>query len=290
MLIGAHVSTRGGLPNAVARAAAIGADVFQTHPTSAQMWRPLHLDSATRDRYHTLYRGHGMRGHWMHAVYLVNLATRQEALLRRSMASLLHYMELAATLDADGVVLHAGSHLGAGFAATAGQVAAALREVIDRAPPSRARLLVENSAGSGGCVGSSLGELGAIVATVDRDRLGVCLDTQHLFASGYDLRDPEHLAATLEGFAAEVGFDRLHLVHANDSRVPLGCNVDRHANLGEGEIGLEAFRLMLADPRLRAVPWILEVPGVERRGADREQVNRLRACAGLAPAARGDAA
>ena len=150
------------------------------------------------------------------------------------------------------------------------------------------RLLVENSAGSGGCVGCSFGELGAIVKAVDSDRFGVCLDTQHLFASGYDVRTPAAVATTLGAFAATVGFDRLDLVHANDSRTPLGSNVDRHANIGEGAIGLEGFRLLLRDERLRGVPWILEVPGENRNGPDRANINRLREAAAL-PATRGSA-
>jgi deoxyribonuclease IV len=283
MLIGAHVSARGGIHNAVDNALAIGADVFQTHPTPAQTWRPLRLDEEVRTAYLQRYSAAGMRGHYLHAVYLINLATPSEALLRQSIGSLVHYMQLAEQLHADGVVFHPGSHLGAGFDATLGQMAAAVREVLDRAPESGTKLLVENSAGSGGCVGCGFEELGRIVAAADSDRVGVCLDTQHMFASGYDVRTAEQVSATLARFATAVGFDRLALVHANDSRKPLGSNVDRHANLGEGEMGIDAFRLLLQDARLREVPWIIEVPGQDHRGPDMVNINRLRDCAGLAP-------
>ncbi len=283
MLIGAHVSCRGGIHTAVDRAAAIGADLFQTHPTPAQMWRPLRLDPEVRKQYLTSYAAAGMRGHYMHAVYLINLATPKDQLLRQSIGSLVHYMQLAEQLNADGVIFHPGSHLGAGFDGMLEQMGTALREVLERAPDSPAKLVVENSAGSGGCVGCSFEELGRIVDAAGSDRVGVCLDTQHMFASGYDVRTAEQVATTLDRFDTDVGFERLALVHANDSRRPLGSNVDRHANIGEGEMGTEAFTLLLADDRLRGVPWILEVPGEDRSGPDLANINRLRECAGLAP-------
>ena len=118
---------------------------------------------------------------------------------------------------------------------------------------------------------------------VDDPRLGVCLDTQHMFASGYDVRTPGTRTRSLDAFARDVGFERLVLVHANDSRKELASNVDRHANIGEGEIGVAAFTELLRDSRLRAVPWVLEVPGVERSGPDRAQIDLLRDCAGLPP-------
>lgn len=283
VLIGAHVSTRGGIPNAVDNAVAIGADVLQLHPRSAMQWQPLRLDDALRSAYLERYAASGLRAHYLHAVYLINLASPRDELVRQSIDSLVHHMELARQLDADGVVIHPGSHLGAGFDGTLDQVAAAMGEVLERSPDSPARLLVENSAGSGGCVGCSFEELGRIVDAVGSQRVGVCLDTQHLFASGYDLRTPEQVALTLDRFATDVGFERLQLVHANDSRTPLGSNADRHANIGEGHIGTEAFSLLLADERLRRVPWLLEVPGTARQGPDLANVNRLRACAGLPP-------
>ena len=283
MLIGAHVAARGGLHNAVDSALAIGAEVIQTHPTPAQMWRPLRLEEADRQLYLRKYAAAGLRGHYLHAVYLVNLASPKPELLRSSVASLVHYMEVAAALDAEGVVFHPGSHLGAGFDAVLAQVGRAIREVVENSPPGRARLLVENSAGTGGCVGRSFEEVARVVEAAGSDRVGVCLDTQHAFASGYELRDPEGVARTLAEFDRLVGFERLGLVHVNDSARALGSNADRHANLGEGEIGTAAFRLLLHDGRLRGVPWVLEVPGHERKGPDRQQVELLRELAGPRP-------
>lgn len=283
LLVGAHVSTRGGIPNAVANAVAIGADVMQVHPRSAMQWRPLRLEEETCTAFLERYRAASLGGLYLHAVYLINLATPREDLLRQSIEALVHQMELARRLRADAIVVHPGSHLGAGFEATLAQVAAALCEVLERSQDSPARLLVENSAGAGGCVGCSFEEVGRIVEAVGSPRVGVCLDTQHMFASGYDVRTQEQVDSTLDRFARDVGFDQLVLVHANDSRSPWASNADRHANIGEGHMGTAAFDMLLADHRLRRVPWILEVPGVDRNGPDRDNLNRLRRCAGLPP-------
>jgi deoxyribonuclease IV len=283
-LIGGHVSTKGGIDKAVDNALAIGAEVFQTHPTPAQTWRPLRLDEAILNAYYAKYAQSGLKGHYLHAVYLINLASPKPALLSQSVGSLVHYMSLAEKLRADGVVVHPGSHLGAGFEAMLPQIGAALREVIARSDFTDALLLVENSAGSGGCVGCSLEEIGRIIEAANEDRVRACVDTQHAFASGYDIRSEEGAAYLLEQVDRQFGFDRLALMHANDSRRELGSNVDRHANIGEGEIGLDAFRLLLCDERLRRLPWLIEVPG-DGGGPDVANINRLRACAGLEPVA-----
>jgi deoxyribonuclease-4 len=277
-LIGAHVSTRGGIDKAVDNAVAIGAEIFQTHPTPAQTWAPLRLDSIRLSAYRDTYAAATLHGHYLHAVYLINLASPKPSLLRQSIGSLVHYMQLADQLEASGVVFHPGSHLGAGFEPMRAQIGAALREVIERSR-SNALLLVENSAGSGGCVGCSLEEVAGIVEAAESDQVRVCFDTQHAFASGYDLRDAEGIARTLDEFERLIGFERLALVHANDSRRELGSNVDRHANIGDGEIGMEGFELLLTDARLRAVPWLLEVPGSENAGPDLASINTLRHCA-----------
>ena len=261
----------------------IGAEVIQTHPTPAQTWRPLRVDDFVLGAYRDKYAAAHLQGHWLHAVYLINLASPKEALRAQSVGSLVHYMELAQRLDADGVVFHPGSHLGAGFDAMLPRIASALREVVERSPATQAMLLVENSAGSGGCVGCSFEEVARIVEATGSDRVAVCFDTQHAFASGYDLRTEEGVQHTLDEFSRLIGFDRLELVHANDSRRELGSNVDRHENIGEGAIGIDGFRFLLQDERLRAVPWLLEVPGALQEGPDTVNINRLRECAGRSP-------
>ena len=198
--------------------------------------------------------------------------------MQQSVASLVHHLELAARLQATGVVFHPGSHKGAGFEARRGQVAEAIDAVLARSD-APVRLLIENSAGQGGCVGRSFGEIAAIIAdTAADERLGVCLDTCHAFASGYDLADPRAATGVIDSFAAEVGMDGLAMVHVNDSRTELGGRSDRHANLGEGNIGWAGFRALLSDPRLRTVPWVMETPG-EGSGPTRADVDALRALA-----------
>jgi deoxyribonuclease-4 len=283
MLIGGHVSTRGGIDKAVDNAVAIGAEVIQTHPSPPQTWRRLTIDDAMVQAYRDKAHDAKLRGHWFHAVYLVNLAAGTDLLLRQSIGSLVHYMELTERIGADGVIFHPGSHKGAGFESVLPQMAGAMQQVLARSE-SRAKLVVENSAGQGGCVGCSFDEVAQLVDATASDRVFVCLDTAHAFANGYDLRTPEDVDATLQSFDATIGLDRLVAIHANDSRAELGSNVDRHANIGEGWIGDEAFGLLLRDPRLQHLPWILEVPGLEKQGPDLHNVNRLRTLAGLAPA------
>ena len=283
MLIGGHVSTKGGIDKAVDRAVAIGAEVIQTHPSPPQQWQPLRIDDATIDLYRSKWAGSGVRRHFFHAVYLVNLAGDDDTMLKKSISSLVGYLGLAHRVGADGVVFHPGSHKGAGFEKRLPQMARAIRQVLDKTD-SPARFILENSAGSGGCVGCTFDEVGAILdAAGDDPRLGVCLDTAHSFASGYELRTESAIAETLEAFGTKVGFERLVCIHANDSRAGLASNVDRHANIGHGEIGLEPFRALLADTRLRGLPWILEVPG-SGEGPDLRQVNTLRKLAGVEPA------
>ena len=173
-LIGGHVSTRGGIDKAVDNAQRIGAEVFQTHPTPAQTWTPLRLDDIVLGVYKEKFARAGLRGHYLHAVYLVNLASPKASLVKQSVGSLVHYMQLAERLEADGVVFHPGSHLGAGFEAMLPQMGAALREVVVRSATTRPLLLVENSAGSGGCIGCSLEEVARIVEGAASDRVAVC--------------------------------------------------------------------------------------------------------------------
>jgi len=283
MLIGGHVSTRGGIDKAVDNAIAIGAEVIQTHPSPPQTWRRMTVDDAMVRTYRDKAEAANLRGHFFHAVYLVNLATTSDTLLRQSVGSLVFYMELAERIGADGVIFHPGSHKGAGFEPMLPTIKRALGEVLARSE-SRARLIVENSAGQGGCVGCSFEEVAAIVDAVDSDRIGVCLDTAHAFANGYDLRTRAGVDESLRRFQDTIGLERLVAIHANDSRAEFQSNLDRHANIGEGFLGEEAFEVMLNDPRLRDVPWILEVPGLEKHGPDLHNVNVLRRLAGLQPA------
>ncbi len=282
MRIGAHVSTRGGILTAFDRARELGAEAVQVHPTPPQTWRRLHLEAEEVQEFRRRLASTGLVDFFFHAVYLINLGTPRPELLASSGASLAHYLQLANELGVAGVIFHPGSHLGRGFDSVLDQIGSTMRSALEAAP-GEARLLVENSAGAGANLGATLPEIRRMLEAVDSPRVGLCLDTAHAFTSGWQLTTEEGLAAALAEFEAEIGWDRLWAIHANDSKAPFGSNRDRHENIGEGEIGSEAFARMLADPRLRRPPWILEVPGQERQGPDRANVDRLRKLAGLSP-------
>ncbi|MHB1523970.1 MAG: deoxyribonuclease IV [Candidatus Dormibacteria bacterium] len=282
MRIGAHVSTRGGILTAFDRARELGAEAVQVHPTPPQTWRRLHLEAEEVQEFRRRLTSTGLVDFFFHAVYLINLGTPRPELLASSEASLAHYLQLANELGVAGVIFHPGSHLGRGFDSVLDQIGNAMRSALEAAP-GEARLLVENSAGAGANLGATLPEIRRMLEAVDSPRVGLCLDTAHAFTSGWQLTTEEGLAEALAEFEAEIGWDRLWAIHANDSKAPFGSNRDRHENIGEGAIGSEAFARMLADPRLRRPPWILEVPGQERQGPDRANVDRLRKLAGLSP-------
>jgi len=282
VLIGAHVSTRGGILSAFDRAQAIGAEAVQIHATAPQSWRQLELTAETAAEFRARMAATGLGAFFLHAVYLINLATASPDLLARSEVSLQHYLELANRLGARGVIFHPGSHKGRGFDQVLEQMGGAMRRALEAAPgPSL--LLIENSAGAGDNIGSSFAQIRRLMEAVDSERVGLCLDTAHAFTAGYDLGSPEGLAAMTGELEREIGSARLGAVHANDSKAPLGSNRDRHENIGDGFIGAEAFRRLLAEPRLTGAPWLLEVPGLEGKGPDRVNVERLRQLAGLAP-------
>jgi deoxyribonuclease-4 len=185
-------------------------------------------------------------------------------------------LDAACAIDADAVVFHIGSHLGAGFDAALERIVPALQQVLDRSN-ERTWLLMENSAGAGGTVGRSLDELAVIFEALDRhERLGICLDSCHLWVSGIDVTDPVAFDELLDQLDARIGLDRLRALHANDAKAPLGSNRDRHDNIGEGLIG-NGLGTFLANPRLQRLPVVLEVPGVDGKGPNAEELAKLRA-------------
>ncbi len=281
--IGAHVSTAGGMDKAVGRALDMGACVMQTHPAAPQSWRHSEMDDAQLAQYQKVVDGSGVQFHFFHAIYLINLGTPDPEHRQKSIAALQWSLRYASRLGVDGVVFHPGSHRGEGFDTVLPRVRSAIAEVVADAPAG-VRLLLENSAGQGGGLGRTLEEWAAMLEGTSPDSVGVCLDTAHLFASGWDIRDKAGADAFAAEFGKLIGWKRLAVIHANDSRAALSSNVDRHANIGEGEIGLSGFSALMGVSELRSAPWVLEVPG-EGKGPDLDNVNRLRAVAGLPPVA-----
>ena len=276
MKIGAHVSSSAPLFQCVDRACDIGAEALQIFASAPQSWRPGSHDESTLAKMKARAEECGIDTVFLHGVYLINLATADETLLNRSVGSLKQYLKFCGDTGARGTIFHTGSHKGAGFEGVLPQIAAAIERVL-AATPEPTWLILENSAGQGGTVGGRFEELGAIVKTVGSERVKVCLDTCHLYAAGYDIATPAGIAETMERFDAAVGLDRLVAVHANDSKAGLGSGLDRHENIGEGEIGREGFCAITSHPAFREVPFILEVPGFDGKGPDQRNVETLKA-------------
>ncbi|MFZ0216522.1 MAG: deoxyribonuclease IV [Candidatus Dormiibacterota bacterium] len=274
--LGAHVDSSGGLHLAFGRAAAMGAEAIQVHPTPPNYWGSPKLDDERVARFREAADEAGNPPFYFHAVYLINFAGSDQTMRRRSEGTLAGYLAAADKLGIAGVIFHTGSHKGAGFDTMLPTITAHLRAVMERADPQHARLLIENNAGTGGSVGARFEELRAMLDALGDPRVGVCFDTCHAFASGYDLRTPETAQATLDEWTRVVGLEQLQVIHCNDSQTPLGSNRDRHANIGAGEIGEDGFRALLHDPRLQQVPFVLEVPGLDGNGPDAANLEVLR--------------
>ena len=273
MLIGAHCS--GGVKGALDRAVEIGADSVQLFTQSPRTWKPPAPNpdayAAFRERRLEL----GIGAVLCHALYLCNLAAPDDTIYEKSVTALSATMDTACAIEADGVVFHVGSHLGAGFEAGADRVEAAMRTVLERCS-NTTWLLIENSAGAGATIGRSIDELAMLYERLDgHERLGICLDSCHLYVSGYDVTDRGALDAALEELDARIGLDRLRALHVNDAKSPLGSNSDRHDNVLEGLMG-EQLGVFVGHPRLQDLPAVLEVPGTDGKGPDAEQVTRLK--------------
>lgn len=275
MRIGAHISSAGGPQGVFERAAAIGAEAVQLFISPPQQWR---VPPLKRDQVAAFRAAHESARipAFFHGVYLVNLGSDDEALVGRSKDSLTQYLRAAGELGATGTIFHVGSHKGAGFDAVLDQACRTMEEVL-RAVPNEALLIMENNAGQGGGIGAKFAELGHIIRGLGGDRrVAVCLDTCHAFAMGYDIATKVGCEAAMDEFDREIGLDRLVAVHANDSKMPLGGVRDRHENIGDGHIGYEGFRTLISHPAFRDVPFFLEVPGIENKGPDTENIERLK--------------
>ncbi len=274
MQLGAHVSSSGGIHTAIDRIEAIGGEAVQIFTQSPRMWRPTNHDPANFERFKERRAEAGIGAVVCHALYLINLASPDDDLYAKSVEALRNTVDVACAIEADAVVFHVGSHMGAGFEVGLERVVPALAEALERCSETT-WLCMENSAGAGGTIGRSLDELAALYEALDRHaRLGVCLDSCHLFVSGYDVTDPAELDRVVNDVDRLMGLDRLRCLHVNDSKAPLGSNRDRHENIGNGLLG-EKLGVFLAHPKLQGLPALLEVPG-EGHGPDAEQVRKLK--------------
>jgi deoxyribonuclease IV len=274
VLFGGHVS--GGVKAAPERAKEIGANAVQLFVQSPRAWRFPNHDPDVLASFPERARDAGVEATLVHAIYLCNVASPDDELYAKSVSTLESTVEAACAIEADGVVFHVGSHLGAGFEVGLKRAAPAVKQVLERCS-DETWLLMENSAGTGGTIGRSLEELATLVDRIGQHpRLGICLDSCHLWASGYDVTDPAALDALLDDFDRQIGLDRLRALHVNDSQTPLGSNRDRHANLGDGLIGRK-LSVFLGNPRLQELPAVVETEGQHGKGADEEEMRKLRA-------------
>src|SRR4029077_11013305 len=223
-VLGAHVDSSGGLHLAFERAKAMGAEAIQIHPTPPGFWGSPKLDETRIATFKEAAKQHSNPPFYFHAVYLINLAGDDATLRQRSESTLTGYLKAADELAIDGVIFHTGSHKGAGFEARLPTILEHLKKVLERADPKQARLLIENNAGLGGCVGARFEEIAQMLAGLNDKRVSVCFDTCHAFASGYDERTPATVTATLDELDKVVGLDRVDVIHCNDSVTGLGSN------------------------------------------------------------------
>ncbi len=264
MNIGAHVRGGGTLIPSLDAGVAIGATSIQVFVQSPRMWKPSQYAPAVLEAYREAQRDHPtITDTFCHATYLINLATSDPELYEKSVAALSHNLAVGRAMGASGVILHVGSHKGVGFEEVVDQVVRAFTRALDDAgADTECPILIENAAGAGGTVGRSLEEIEALLEASGRDeRLGVCLDTQHLFASGVDYATPSAARRLLKDVDRRIGIERLRCLHLNDSKTAFGSNRDRHANIGEGEIGEAGLAALVGHPAVRELPLLLEVPG-----------------------------
>jgi deoxyribonuclease-4 len=283
VLLGAHCS--GGIKKALERAHEIGAESLQLFVQSPRAWRFPDHDPADLASFRARREELGIGAVVVHALYLVNLASPNEELYEKSVATMSSTMDAACAIEADGVIFHVGSHQGAGFDAGIERAVPALKEILGHCSDTT-WLLVENSAGAGGTIGRSLEELAGLFDACGRhERLGVCLDSCHLWVSGYDVTDPAALDGLLGDLDERIGLGRLRALHVNDAQASLGSNRDRHANILDGVIG-DRLGLFLGHPSLQGLPAVMEVPGPDGHGPDAGEMKKLRAlhACGLAAA------
>ena len=257
----------------------LGAECIQIFLHAPQRWgQPRHTDEEV-EGFVSQAQAFGIGPNFAHARYVINLASADTSIRQRSIEALATCAAWAERCRLDGVVLHVGSGRDQPVDEAERHVAGALHQLFNRG--GAVPILLENSAGSGSTLGSQFNQIGALFDRLDRHpRLGMCLDTAHAFASGYDLRANDGLVQVLAEIKRHVGLDRLRVIHANDSKVGLGSAVDRHENIGLGLLGNEALRRMLTHPALADLPWVLEVPGFDDKGPDEPNVRALKRLAG----------
>ena len=277
MLLGAHESIAGGLHLAIYRGQQADCDTVQIFNKSNNQWKAKKIKAEEIDLFFKAVEETGVGAACSHTSYLINIASPDKALSQKSYASLKEEMARCALLEIPALVLHPGSHVGSGEEAGLDRAVANINRLFDALPDSRVTLCLETTAGQGTNLGSTFEQLAYLIDGVeDKSRVGVCLDTCHIFAAGYPLSGPDNYRKTMNRFARTVGFDYLKVIHLNDSLKEFDSRRDRHEHIGRGHIGLGGFRSLMNDRRLKKIPMILETPKGEDLEEDRENLRILR--------------
>ncbi|HEV8336833.1 MAG TPA: deoxyribonuclease IV [Candidatus Polarisedimenticolia bacterium] len=259
--LGSHISIAGGVDRAVLRGKTVGCEALQIFVKSSNQWRAAPFRAGEAERFAANLRMTGLGPVIAHDSYLINLCSPDDALWEKSIQAFAVELERCETLGIPYLVTHPGCHMGSGERAGLARLSRGIDRVHAKYPSHRVKILLETTAGQGSGLGHRFDHLGAVLKAVDDPaRVGVCLDTCHVFAAGYDLRTASSYARTLEEFDSRVGTSKLQAIHLNDSKRELGSRVDRHEQIGKGHLGIEAFRLLLVDSRLQDVPMVLETP------------------------------
>ncbi len=279
VLLGAHFSIAKGFHNALYEASNYGCTALQIFTKNANSWKERTLSQDEIDRFNQARKETGITAIASHTSYLINLASYDPKKYFMSCNALKYELIRSSMLNIPFVVLHPGSHMGKGEDKGISRIASSINKIFAQNAGLETRLLLETTAGQGSGLGHAFEQLSSIMDRVKNvDRLGICLDTSHIFAAGYDIRNPASYRRTLDTFDSVIGIEKLYIIHLNDSKKELGSRVDRHEHIGEGYVGINAFELFMNDPRLRDVPKIIETP--KHKGDqdyDRVNLNRLRA-------------
>ncbi|HEX3034831.1 MAG TPA: deoxyribonuclease IV [Thermodesulfobacteriota bacterium] len=275
MKIGAHVSIAGGIDKAPYRAFKLGCECFQIFTRPPQGGKPSRLDKNTIDAFLKGCSTYNFTDYYIHTPYFINIASADKEISSISTSLISEDIKRGSIIGAKYIVTHLGSTREFGKLKGLEKAAEGLKRILDNTNQYSARLLIENSAGQGEIIGSTFIELAEIIDKVGDQNLGVCLDTAHLLASGYDIRTRDALKHTLSEFSEIVGFDRLKLLHGNDSKAGLGERKDRHEHIGEGKVGIEGFRAIVNNVLLKNLDLIIETP-LERVGDDIRNLRKLK--------------
>ncbi len=271
MLIGAHVSPAGGVAKAVERGVERGCHAIQIFNQNPRAWKPREYAPDDVEAFHAAMDSSDVDALLIHAVYLLNCASDDTDIRGKSLNSLIASLRAGKELGATAVVLHPGSAKAGDVDTAIRRAGEVIREALDESETCPIHL--ENTAGAGGTLGRSFTELAALIdAAGGDDRIGLCLDSCHLLASGYDIRTEQGLTETIEECVSNVGLERLGSLHLNDSQTPLGSNRDRHADVGQGELGPDGCAVFLSEPRFEGLPLVLETPGPDKKGPSSEQI------------------